>query len=221
MTTFIIVRHGETEANIQQVWQGSLDAPLTERGMRQVQATGQRIGELIAQFPVDHFYVSPLPRTRSTAAAIAAVIRQEPVIDDRLREFDLGDWEGRSFRDLKETEDLWNRWERDPAFAPPNGESPRTFGIRIAAGFHALAAEHPNETVLTVTHGGVISNLLTNWLGGDPRDWREWEAPNCSISVLAPDENGGWQALMANDISHLPLDARFEEDSSIYAVDED
>jgi len=219
MTTFIIVRHGETEANIQQVWQGSLDAPLTERGMRQVRATGQHMATLVTRFPVNHFYVSPLPRARSTAAAIAAAIRQEPVIEERLREFDLGDWEGRTFHDLKESEDLWNHWARDPFFAPPNGESPSSFSARVDAGFRELAAEHPQETVLTVTHGGVISNLLANWIGDGPRDWRKWEAHNCAITVLSSDANGGWQAVMTNDISHLPPNARGDEDESIYAVD--
>lgn len=219
MTTFIIVRHGETEANIRQIWQGSLDAPLTPRGRRQVEATGRRMAELVRTYPVDHFYVSPLPRAQSTAASIAAAIGQRPVVEPRLREFDLGDWEGRSFRDLKENEDLWNHWEQDPTFAPPNGESPRSFSHRVNAGFRELAAAHPDATVLTVTHGGVISNLLTNWLGGDPRNWREWEAPNCAISVITGDGNGGWQAIMANDVSHLPGEDRFEEDGSIYAVD--
>ena len=93
--------------------------------------------------------------------------------------------------------------------------------MRVNAGFRELAAEHPCDTVLTVTHGGVISNLLTNWLGGDPRDWRQWQAPNCAITVISADGNDGWTSIMANDVSHLPPDTRHNEDSSVYAIDGD
>ena len=219
MTKLMLVRHGETEANVSQVWQGSLDAPLTKRGMLQVERAGQRVAELAREHPIDHFYVSPLPRARSTAAAIAAAIRQEPVIYDGLREYDLGDWEGRTFQDLRDTEDLWNRWAADPTFAPPNGESPMSFGRRIQTAFNELAASHPDETVLAVSHGGVIANLLASWLGDGPHDWRNWDTHNCAISVLetTPD---GWQGILINDISHLPPAARAAEDASIYEVDE-
>jgi probable phosphoglycerate mutase len=172
MTTLILIRHGETEANVQQVWQGSLDAPLTVRGQQQVAATAVRMAALSHQHPIDAFYVSPLPRARSTALAIAKAIQRQPTIAAGLREFDLGDWEGRSFRELKETEQLWERWRVDPTFAPPNGESPHTFNLRAVSVISALAETHPGQTVLVVTHGGLICNVLATWLGTGPGDWR-------------------------------------------------
>ncbi|MCB0044285.1 MAG: histidine phosphatase family protein [Caldilineaceae bacterium] len=219
MTKLIIVRHGETEANVRQVWQGSLDAPLTRRGEIQAQATGRRMAELNREHPVDHFYVSPLPRAQSTAAAIAAAIGMEPEIYAGVSEFDLGDWEGRTFVDLKETEDLWNRWAADPTFAPPSGESPATFAERIEQAFADLAAEHPQATILVVTHGGVISNLLARRLGVGPQDWRNWESHNCAITVIEQD-GSGWRSVLVNDIQHLPPAARNQEDASLYELDE-
>jgi broad specificity phosphatase PhoE len=220
MTTMILVRHGETEANVKQVWQGSLDAPLTKRGMLQVEHTAGRIAELARNHPIDHFYVSPLPRARSTAAAIAAAIRQEPVIYDGVREFDLGDWEGRTFQDLRQHEDLWNHWAADPSFAPPNGESPISFGTRIRAAFETLAENHPDDTVLVVSHGGVIANLLASWLGDGPQDWRNFDTHNCAVSVLARTPES-WQGIIVNDISHLPSAARVVEDTSAWELEED
>ncbi len=129
-TRQIIVRHAETEANLKQVWQGSLDAPLTPRGVRQARATAAQLGLLSQRYPIDHFFVSPLPRAQSTAETIAECLSIEPILDDSLREFHLGDWEGRSFQELKDEENLWERWVADPSFAPPNGESPLLFGIR-------------------------------------------------------------------------------------------
>ncbi len=131
MTTLIIIRHGETEANMQKVWQGSLDAPLTERGEWQAEAAAVGVRKLADELPIDHFYVSPLGRTQRTAAPIAEAIGMQPVIEEGLREFDLGDWEGRSFQELRDVERLWERWEQDPTFTPPNGESPAMVSRQI------------------------------------------------------------------------------------------
>jgi broad specificity phosphatase PhoE len=208
----IIVRHGETEANLNQLWQGDLDAPLTSRGQLQVKATAERIAQYHAVQPIDHFYVSPLPRAQSTAAAIAEAIGQTPVIEDGLRVFGLGDWEGRSLRELREMENLWGRWDADPAFAPPNGESPVTFNQRATKTLAAIAARHPGQRVLVVTHGAFISSVLATWLGGDARNWRSFDAPNCAVSILAQEVNG-WRGDLVNDISHLPVAARVDYQS--------
>ena len=115
-TRVILVRHGETEANLLQIWHGSLDAPLTERGKLQVEATAQRFADCVERYPIQRVYVSPLPRAQSTAAAIGAAINLKPVIEEGLREFSIGDWEGRTYRDLMDNEQLWRRWAYRPAF---------------------------------------------------------------------------------------------------------
>ncbi len=216
MTILILVRHGETEANVQQIWQGSLDAPLTERGQKQVVATAKYIAEVNKQYPIHAFYVSPLPRAQSTAAAIAQTIGLYPQIDEALREFDLGDWEGRSFVELKEKENLWNRWRTDPWFAPPGGESPRSFNQRAVQAFQHLAEQYPDQTVLAVTHGGLICNVLASWFGTGPDDWRRWEPHNCAVTILTFD-NGQWQATAVNETKHLPPEVIVNHDPSAYA----
>jgi probable phosphoglycerate mutase len=205
----MLVRHGETEGNVSQVWHGALDAPLTERGRQQVEATAARLCEIHRQQPVDVFYVSPLPRAQSTASAIAAAISVSPVVEEGLREFDLGDWEGRTFRDLRESEDLWSRWEADSTFAPPNGESPYSFNRRVVAAFSTLVARHPGGSVLAVTHGGVIASVLATFIGDGPDDWRRFDPHNCAISLLMW-ERGQWRGELVNDTSHLPLTARVD-----------
>lgn len=217
-TRLIIVRHAETEANVRQVWQGSLDAPLTARGRAQTTATAARIADLAQAYPIDHFFVSPLPRAQSTAATIAQQLGKQPAIRDDLREFHLGVWEGRSFQDLRDNEQLWERWAVDPAFAPPEGESPMSFGNRAEQAFLALANDYPGSTVLAVSHGGLICNVLARWLGNGPQDWRNWEPHNCAVTIL--EQSGdAWRPILVNDISHLPPDARFDEDKSVYTVD--
>ena len=146
--------------------------------------------------------VSPLPRAQRTAAAIAQAIGVQPQIDAGLREFAIGDWEGRTFRDLAETEDLWGRWAADPAFTPPNGESPRSFGERVLHDVPALVERYPGETIVAVTHGGVIGCLLDAWLGKSNGDWTRWEPHNCGISLLEWD-GVSWHGLLVDDFSHL------------------
>jgi 2,3-bisphosphoglycerate-dependent phosphoglycerate mutase len=206
-TRLILVRHAETEANLNQVWHGDLDAPLTPRGQAQVIATAQRLAKLHTTQPIDVFYVSPLPRAQSTAAAIAAATGLPVLVEAGLREFGLGDWEGRSFRELRELEDLWGRWEADPAFAPPNGESPFSFNLRATQTLKSLADRHPGQTVLAVTHGAFISSVLATWLGAHASEWRAFDPHNCAVSILVR-EGEGWRGEVVNDISHLPLAAR-------------
>lgn len=216
MTTLILVRHGETEGNVQQLWHGAMDSPLTARGQLQVGATAAQLVELDQTYRVAAFYVSPLPRAQQTAAAIAKTINRQPIIEPGLREFDLGAWEGRTFLDLRDNENLWERWRQDPHFMPPQGESPRSFHARVLATIQHLAAQHPAATVLIVTHGGVICNVLAAWLGSGPEDWRHWEPHNCAITLLQG-EGTQWQGLLVNDISHLPVDAIATHDGEAYA----
>jgi broad specificity phosphatase PhoE len=202
MTRLMLLRHAETEANVNQIWHGSLDAPLTPLGRAQVEATARRLVELHGESPIDHIYVSPSPRAMRTAQAIAEFTHHTLRIEESLREMSIGDWEGRSFAQLREVDRLWERWQADPEFAPPNGESPITFGRRVPAIYQKIADDHPDETILTVTHGGVISNLLSQWLGEGQQDWRNWEPTNCAITIL--DRQGDtWHSILVNDTSHL------------------
>lgn len=206
MTTLILIRHGETEANIKGVWHGSLDSALTPRGLRQVAALGKRGPALIAEYGLDGFYVSPLPRAQATAHAIAMAIGRTPIIDQGLSEFTLGDWEGRSLASLHHEENLWARWQTNPNFAPPNGESPFSFADRAQAALRRLAAQHPGGTVLIVAHGGTICHPLARWVGAGTSEWKRWEPHNCSISVIEG-EGDSWRCPLFNDVRHLPADA--------------
>jgi probable phosphoglycerate mutase len=217
MTTLILVRHAETTANVSKLWYGAMDSPLTARGELQLEATALRVRELAQTYGLDAFYVSPLPRARSTADALGRAMGRTALTEEDLREFDLGDWEGRSFEDLRDQEDLWGRWKVDPGFAPPNGESPTSFNRRAETVIQRIVQRHPEQCILVVTHGGVICNVLANWLGKGPADWRNWEGHNCAVSVLESDGDG-WRGLVVNDVSHLPVTALSDvETSAAYA----
>jgi broad specificity phosphatase PhoE len=62
-----------------------------------------------------------------------------------------------------------------------------------------------------VTQGAFIGTVLATWLAGDPRQWRKYDAPNCSITIVVQDNsppNSGWRGEMVNDVRHLPPMAR-------------
>lgn len=203
MTKLILIRHAETEGNLNGVWNGVTDAPLTKRGVDQIAATAQHMASFVEAHPLDHFYVSPMGRTQATAAAISQQISMEPLVEHDLREFDLGDWEGRAMKELAEIENLWGKWDEDPTYAPPNGESPSSFQARALGIIDTLVTRHANETVLAVTHGGIIGNVLGQWFGGGQNDWARWEPHNCAISLLEFDGQA-WGGTLINDIGHLP-----------------
>jgi broad specificity phosphatase PhoE len=129
-TTLVLVRHGETPANLERVWHGSTDTPLSERGLAQARHVAER---LAASEPRPSFlYTSPLQRAVHTAREIGGVLGLAPQVDAELSEYALGSWEGRSYRELLEREDFWGRIARDPDFAPEGGESVRQVAERFA-----------------------------------------------------------------------------------------
>lgn len=203
MTKVILIRHAETESNLNKIWNGVTDAPLTKRGEAQIAATAVRMAELVAEHPVDHFYVSPIGRARKTAAAISAQINMDPLLEDDLREFDLGDWEGRSLKELGEVENLWNTWRENPHFAPPNAESYHSFGQRSVEVTQRLAERHKGETILLVTHGGVVAFALAEWLGDGTDAFEKWAPHNCAIAAVEQNTNGGWEQIFVNNYEHL------------------
>jgi broad specificity phosphatase PhoE len=206
-TRFILIRHAETEANVaKKVWQGASDTPLTIRGELQIAATAAHVATLHRRDAVDICYVSTLPRAHRTAEAISKAISLPVQVDHALREFDLGEWEGRTWADLEDIENLSQRWDADAYFAPPGGESPYSFQRRVMTAFESLASVHPYHTVLVVTHGGVIRNLLGFWIGNGSDDWQRWQADNCSVTILERREQR-WHPLLLNDTSHLPPEA--------------
>ncbi|MEZ4713347.1 MAG: histidine phosphatase family protein [Caldilineaceae bacterium] len=210
MTRLILVRHAETEGNFNGVWNGVTDAPLTARGQQQIEAVARHMAHFVTEQPIGHFYASPMGRTRKTAAAIAAAINHEPLIHNELREFDLGDWEGRSMKELGEQEKLWEIWATNPHFAPPNGESPAGFSRRAIKIIGDLADQHVGETVLAVTHGGIVSCSIAYWIENQLNEWEKWEPHNCSITILER-VGDAWRLEVFNDVGHLPADLIVEK----------
>jgi broad specificity phosphatase PhoE len=183
-----LVRHGETPANLEGVWHGSIDSPLTPRGQAQADAVAGYLGE---RFPdAAHVYSSHLQRARRTAGAISERLGLSVRVERDLGEYDLGSWEGKTYASLFSEHKLFEHMKNDPEFAPHGGESPRQVAERFGGALRRIAAEHPAQRVIVVAHGGALSIAMGLLLDGDYREWKK-VMDNCAVSELvlepAPD----------------------------------
>jgi len=196
-TVLTLVRHGETSANVDGVWHGSIDTPLTAQGRRQAALVARHLAA--ARADARAVYASPLARARDTAAAIGEALRLEVAVEEALREYHLGAWEGRSYRELHTVERLFERMQADPDWTPGGGESARGVAERFVAGLRRIAARHPGERVVVVGHGGALPLALGLVLDDDCATWRR-VMDNCAVTdlVLEPP-----RLLAFNEVMHL------------------
>jgi broad specificity phosphatase PhoE len=164
----LLVRHGETEWNLQRRIQGRLDSPLTERGRAQAHA----IGQLVRSLPDAAFVrivASPLGRAQRTAEIIAAHLDAEAelVIDDRLREISVGSWDGLTYRDIEiRSPGVFDGDGRhDWYFRAPDGETYAAFAARVA---EWLAEVTEARLLVAVTHG-IVSRVARGLYARLPR----------------------------------------------------
>ena len=160
MTRLILARHGETVANREFRYIGRRDDPLSEKGQEQA----RQLAQALAMLPVGAIYSSPAQRASQTAAPIAAFHHLEVRVESDLRECDFGLWEGLSRADilaqgLSAAEHL-ARWERDPATAPPGGESFAAMSDRVCTLVFSLIQLHHEQTIVLVSHVGPVKALL-------------------------------------------------------------
>ncbi len=158
MTTFTLVRHGQTDWNLEQRLQGHLSNPLNAVGIAQAHA----VAEKLASFSFDAMYCSDLPRARQTGEIIAARLGLPLQLDKRLREISHGRWEGHT---ILEAADLFPEdvvlWEKElEESCLPGAESVAEVGKRLKEAADDFARRHPRGKVLIVSHGFAIGTLI-------------------------------------------------------------
>jgi 2,3-bisphosphoglycerate-dependent phosphoglycerate mutase len=208
-THVIIVRHGQTEWNIAGIRQGHLDSRLTGRGVAQARALAERL----AREKFSAIYSSDLGRAVQTAMAIADVSGHEIVTDARLRERHLGIFQGLNAEEIAAKYPEERRLLRSigPEYVIPGGESMRQQVERNVSYLNDLASKHAGETIVVVTHGGVVSGFFRHTLAIPLDAPRRFEFVNAGINVFfREDEN--WMLLTWGDVSHLAPGAASEGD---------
>ena len=171
MTTLLLARHGETDWNRELRIQGSSDIELNELGRRQAQFLAHELTDV----DLDAIYASDLSRALATAEAVAATHGLDVNVDARLRERSFGSWEGLTREDIA----LFPEGSRH------DGESDDEVRDRVLAAVHEIAARHPGEQVLVVSHGGALNTLWHHALGVRVERWA-----NCAVYKLAVRDDG-------------------------------
>ncbi len=199
-TQFIIVRHGQTQWNHRGIRQGHLDSDLTARGIAQAKALGIRLAR-------EHFttlYSSDLGRAVHTARIIAASTGHEIVTDARLRERHLGIFQGLDGDQIRAKYPEEHRLHRTvgPDYVIPEGESVRQQVARNVAYLTQIAPKHLGETIVVVTHGGVLSGLFRHTFSIPFDAPRRFEFTNAGLNVFNYQESN-WFLQTWGDTSHL------------------
>nr|MCU0494196.1 histidine phosphatase family protein [Chloroflexaceae bacterium] len=147
----IIVRHGESEWNRIHRYQGQIDSPLSELGLRQADALGQRL----KKEEMSHIYTSPLQRAALTAKAIAAFHPGVPYTEEAaLLEIHHGEWQGKYANEIAEEygEGL-QEWRKHPTRSQmPGGESFSNILKRTLDFKERVIEQHPDQTLVVSTH---------------------------------------------------------------------
>ena len=187
MTTLLLVRHGETDWNRDRRWQGHADLPLNDDGRRQAQA----LADGLAEEPLDAIYSSDLARAYETARTVAERKGLPVAVDPDLREIDVGAWEGLT---SDEIEERWpgdlSRWRAGEASLGRGGETREQLHERIVRAARRIAAAHPGQRVLVVSHGGALRALALHAQAME----RDQRLENCGV-VRVVVENGSFRGL--------------------------
>jgi broad specificity phosphatase PhoE len=193
----IIMRHGQTDWNVENRFQGHTDIPLNAVGRAQV----ARAASILGTQDIDHIIASDLQRAFDTAAAVAAVKKLAVVADPQLRETHCGSWEGRTGPDIEATDGMnlarWFAGEDIPA----GGDGERRSDVvarminAIDAGLSQCAT---GRTLLVVTHGGAARGAIGALLGLATSDWVAIGGlANASWSIVE-ERNSRWRLVEHN-----------------------
>ncbi len=199
MSEILLVRHGETEWNVAEVFRGRLDIELDRAGMEQAELLGQ----YLSRRPIEAIYSSPLRRAVRTAGGIARRHTLEVNPEPGLTDFNYGRWQGMSHAEVKERyPELYRLWTHHPEkVRMPDGEDLDTVRARATAVIEKVAATHKGNVVI-VSHRVVNKVLICALLGLDVSHFWNIRQDNCGITTFAR-ENDRFVLTGHNDTSFL------------------
>ena len=193
MTTLILARHGETDWNRENRFQGHADPPLNALGRQQ---SGE-LAEALAGDEIVRVYTSPLRRARETAEIVAARLTLEVEPVEGLREIDVGAWSGLTRTEVEQRfPQAYARWVDRAPHGFEDGETYDELAARVIPALRKLAERHPSDAVLVVTHGGPSRVMQAHAAGIDYAEARRRETvlANCAVCRFAV-EDGNFRRL--------------------------
>lgn len=188
MKTIFVIRHGQTEWNLERRMQGRLDSPLTHQGTEQAHGHGILLKSLV---PVQEMYVSPSGRTRETAYILNSYVRAHVIYEEALLERDLGIWSGLTVDELEDSfPRAWQERLDDPFHhRPPEGENLADMSDRCNDFLYQML-HGAAERIALVTHQVMSRVILGKLLGLTQTETTQVIHPNDVIYEVRVHEEG-------------------------------
>ena len=187
ITSFILIRHGHTRATEQGLLYSDPNAELTEKGIQQADLAA----DWLAKHKPEVLLSSPALRVRSSSEIIAKRVDMPIQIVDGLDEWLIGDWEGRTYLDIKKNDpDMYQKWSADPIHnAPPGGESIQQLAARAENQLREIIAKFKGKRIGLITHAGIVRSILVHALEMPIENFWRISIPTGSISKVDFSDN--------------------------------
>ena len=176
MSRLILIRHGETEWNVEGRYQGQADPPLNSKGRQQARSLASKLSGAGLELLIS----SPLKRAAETAQILAEILDLPVLLDDRLMEIHQGDWQTRLRSEIEgQYPELFRRWESEPwQVTPPNGENLYQVQERVDAFLEETLQHYPESCIGIVTHRIPIALIKMRFQDMDANIVRNLHLPN-------------------------------------------
>jgi probable phosphoglycerate mutase len=183
VTKLLLARHGETDWNRERRWQGHADPPLNDLGREQA----RQLADRLAGEPLAAIYSSDLRRAHETASIVARGKGMDVLVDRDLREIDIGRWSGLTHDEIRvRFPDDFRRWREGRTVVGRGGETHEELTTRVLAAARRIAAAHPAEAVLIVSHGGALKTLALHAEAIE----RDRRLENCGVVPIVFEDGG-------------------------------
>lgn len=184
MKKMYFVRHGQTEWNAIARMQGQWNSDLSALGREQAKISGK----VLSRFPIDAIYASPLDRTRQTASFVTEHVDLPVTFDERIMEWDCGDWSGHLYAEVAEKwKDEWQAYQQDKFhYRGPNCENYPDMFTR-ARPFLDEVLETPHEHIAIISHGMIGKVMIAALLEMDEDQTLAVSQPNDVIMIVSVD----------------------------------
>lgn len=194
MSIFYLVRHGTTQYNLENRFQGHLDIPLSNQGIEQA----KKLADYLKDKKIDAIYTSDLKRAVQTAEYIAAAKSMKYRLLPSLREVDVGELEGLRWHEVKKEYPDWVKKQHVHDY--PGGETRIEIERRVSNLWDSVVKRHKGDGVVLVTHGGIIKALICQILGISQEDRSNFIVDNASVSTIIVADSGAKLKMLNNTV---------------------
>lgn len=197
MTRLILIRHGQTDYNLEKRYCGFSDPPLNDKGMEEVKTLAVRLRGL----RINKVYSSNLRRAYGTARLI---FKSEPIEKSSdFREMNFGIFEGLNYKEIvKKYPKLYRDWIKNPIEVNiPKGERLKELSKRVRKKISSILSQYKGKAIAVVTHSGPIRVILCDALRYDLEAFWQIEQDHCALSIIDYEQRSSPVVVMQNAIS--------------------